>query len=126
MMMILLLVFTYLSLCLWTAAVVEKRKRRGIGLLLGACVVFTPLVVYVFSGFLPDIQKAYCIVPCDTFKVGESYAFMIKKPVDKSPYVVVYQDKPHKFSIEAFNFYFAMVVDDQKVESSKKSAKGIV
>ena len=119
--MILVVPFTYLFLCLLTAVMVQKTKRPGFWVLFVSSLFLTPFLVFIFSAFLKDKPKAYCMMPYDNFEVGSSYYYTLSENKGQME-VTVYCDKAIRMDLHAFNDHFSMI-EDKETEGKRSSER---
>lgn len=116
--MFLLIPFTYIFLCLLSTMMLRKTYAVGFWPMLALNIVFTPFIIFVASIFFPKYPKAYCMLPFDTFRVGESYNYKFKKR--KRLVIIVNHDGAYEISRNTFNRHFSQVIE-KKTEPSDSS-----
>lgn len=122
--MFLLLPFSYVFLCLLCTLMLSKSYAIGFWVLFALNLLCTPFLIFIVSIFFPKHPKAYCMLPLDTFRVGESYPYKLRN-TKGSKRVIILHNGTFEVSTTTFNRHFSVVVNDQK-EISSSRFKGVI
>lgn len=107
------LIPTYLMLCIVAAVWAGYERRIGLPLSLLICVAFTPVLGVLITLFFRKLPKACCMKDYKDFSTGSCYYFR-KIYLGSQPFYYVQHAINHRFSEDEFNTFFAIIVKDRE------------